>query len=261
VLNRASSKLEQIRHDLAETRQRILQTLQHIMHNHSQALQENHITQREHCFVLAVKANFKERIGGIVRDSSNSGLTLFIEPQAVVPLHEKLRQLQKQETSEIERILRQLSDKVTAVVSDLQKLITAVTQIDLANAKAQYGRWLGASPPEFDKEAVYLQELRHPLLVWQERHEQGRAVVPLRVAMSGQIRSVIITGPNTGGKTATLKTIGLVALMAKAGMLIPADSPAQIPYFDAVYADMAMSSPSSKACPLFRGISDEFSAF
>ncbi len=253
VLNRASPKLEQIRHDLAETRQRILHTLQHMMQTHSQALQENHITQREHCFVLAVKANFKERIGGIVRDSSNSGLTLFIEPQAVVPLHEKLRQLQKQETSEIERILRQLSDKVTEVVGDLQKLVTAVTQIDIANAKAQYGRWLRASPPEFCDEAVYLKELRHPLLVWQERHEQGQVVVPLSVAMSGQIRSVIITGPNTGGKTATLKTIGLVALMAKAGMLIPADSPAQIPYFDAVYADIGDEQSLQQSLSTFSG--------
>lgn len=253
VLNRASPQLEQIRQSLAETRQRILQTLQQIMQTHSQALQETHITQREHCFVLAVKANFKERIGGIVRDSSNSGLTLFIEPHAVVPLHEKLRQLQKQETTEIDRILRQLSHKVTEVVGDLQKLVTTVTQVDIANAKAQYGRWLGASPPEFSDQVVYLQELRHPLLVWQERYEQGQAVVPLSVAMSGQIRSVIITGPNTGGKTATLKTIGLVALMAKAGMLIPADSPARIPYFDAVYADIGDEQSLQQSLSTFSG--------
>jgi len=253
VLNRASPKLEQIRQQLSATRERILQTLQHIIQHHSQALQETQITQREHSFVLAVKANCKERIGGIVRDSSNSGLTLFIEPHAVVPLHEKLRQLQKQEAREIDRILRQLSQKVTEVVSDLQQLIVAVTQIDVANAKAQYGRWLGANPPLFDNEVVYLQGLKHPLLVWQERHEQGRAVVPLGVAMSGQIRSVIITGPNTGGKTATLKTIGLVALMAKAGMLIPAQSPAQIPYFDAVYADIGDEQSLQQSLSTFSG--------
>jgi len=238
VLNRASPKLEQIRQHLAETRERILQTLQQIGQNHSQALQDPQISQRDQCFVLAVKANYRERIAGIVRDSSNSGLTLFIEPQAVVPLHEQLRQLQKQEAEEVERILRQLSDKVRAVGSDLQKLVSVVTQIDVANAKAQYGRWLGASSPEFSEGEVYLQELKHPLLVWQERHEQGQMVVPIHVTISEAVRCVIITGPNTGGKTATLKTIGLVALMAKAGMLIPAQSPAKVPYFHGVYADI-----------------------
>ncbi len=238
VLNRASPQLEQIRHKLAETRERILHTLQEIVQSHSQALQDTQIMQRQQCFVLAVKAHCRERIPGIVRDSSNSGLTLFIEPQAVVSLHEQLHQLQKQEELEVERILRQLSQKVSEVAGELEKLVMAVTQIDIANAKGQYGRWLGGCAPEFSTGEVHLPQLRHPLLVWQERHGQGQAVVPIHVPISEAVRCVVITGPNTGGKTATLKAIGLVALMAKAGMPIPASPPAKIPYFDGVYADI-----------------------
>lgn len=238
VMNRASSTLEKIRQDLSATRERILQTLNHIIQNQVQALQESHITQRQDSFVLAVKANFKDRIAGMVKDSSASGSTLYIEPFAIVPLQEKLRQLRRQETVEVEKILQQLSSKVQEVVSDLHKLVEAVQGIDLANAKAQYGRWLQANPPEFQNDYMELRELRHPLLVWQAQRQSGKPVIPIQVLIPQQIRSVIITGPNTGGKTATLKTIGLVSLMAKAGMLIPAQSPAILPYFESVYADI-----------------------
>ena len=118
-------------------------------------------------------------------------------------------------------------------------MLIIVTKIDLAVARARYGYWLGANPPHFlDNEAIVLRQLRHPLLVWQQRNEEGREVVPVDVLVSPQISVVVITGPNTGGKTATLKTFGLAALMAKAGMFIPAKEPVEMPWFDLVLADI-----------------------
>lgn len=238
VLNRASPHLEKIRQGLVSTRETILQKLHHIMQTQSAILQETTITQRQEVFVLAIKANYKDRLPGIVRDSSNSGLTLYIEPQSIVNLHNKLSDWRQQELVEITKILQNLSLKVSAVVPDLEKLIRAVTAVDLANARAQYSRWLGANPPEFSDKDIDLRELRHPLLVWQAERQNGQSVVPIQIGMTSAIRSVIITGPNTGGKTATLKTFGLVSLMAKAGLFIPARSPVKLPYFDGIFADI-----------------------
>ena len=238
VLNRADPQLEKIRHGLTSTREAILQKLQQIMQTHSAILQEPTITQRQEVFVLAIKANYKDRLPGIVRDSSNSGLTLYIEPQSIVNLHHKLRDWRHQELVEITKILSRLSAKVTAIAPDLEKLLQAVTAVDMASARAEYSRWLGANPPEFSDQEIDLRELRHPLLVWQAVHQQGLPVVPIHIAMTSAIRSVVITGPNTGGKTATLKTFGLVSLMAKAGLFVPARSPAKLPYFDWVFADI-----------------------
>ncbi|MFN9938177.1 MAG: MutS-related protein, partial [bacterium] len=125
------------------------------------------------------------------------------------------------------------------IAEDLQRLLIIVTKIDLAVARARYGYWLGANPPHFlESEAIVLRQLRHPLLVWQQQNEEGREVVPVDVLISPQISVVVITGPNTGGKTATLKTFGLAALMAKAGMFIPAKEPVEMPWFDLVLADI-----------------------
>jgi len=181
----------------------------------------------------------RDRVPGVIHDTSSTGMTLFVEPNAIVQSNNRLRQLLKMEQAQIEIILAELSAKITAIAEDLQRLLIIVTKIDLAVARARYGYWLGANPPHFlESEAIVLRQLRHPLLVWQQRNEEGREVVPVDVLISPQISVVVITGPNTGGKTATLKTFGLAALMAKAGMFIPAKEPVEMPWFDLVLADI-----------------------
>ncbi|BBC25916.1 endonuclease MutS2 [Pseudanabaena sp. ABRG5-3] len=239
VLDRASVRLGEIRDELTSVRDQILTKLQNIMQRNASSLQEQIITQRNDRYVLSVKSPQRDRIPGVIHDTSSTGMTLFVEPNSVVQSNNRLRQLLKMEQAQIEIILENLSAKVTVIAEDLQKLLIIVTKIDLAVARARYAYWLGANPPHFaDHEAIVLRQLRHPLLVWQQRNEEGREVVPVDVLVSPQISVVVITGPNTGGKTATLKTFGLAALMAKAGMYIPAKEPVELPWFDLVLADI-----------------------
>ncbi|MCA1903394.1 MAG: endonuclease MutS2 [Cyanobacteria bacterium KgW148] len=240
VLERASPKLGSIRQNLRALKEQIWQSLQSLMQRKASALQELVITQRNDRYVLSVKATHKDQIPGVVHDSAGSGMTLSVEPEALVPKNNQLRQLLAQEEREIAQILRNLSEKVTIVATDLLQLLEIVTTIDLALARARYSYWLQASPPQFiDREqTIQLMELRHPLLVWQERQEQGHRVVPVDIKIDPKIRTVVITGPNTGGKTASLKTFGLAALMAKAGLFVAAREPVQIPWFDHVLADI-----------------------
>lgn len=238
VLDRASDKLGNLRAGLRQVRDRIFNSLQGIMQRRHNALQENIITQRSDRYVLAVKAPQKDQIPGIVHDASSTGMTVFVEPHAIVPENNKLKQLARQEQAEIEIILRRLSEQVASLAEDLYRLLEIVTEIDLAIARARYAYWLGANPPTFVEGSITLRQLRHPLLVWQQQHEQGHAVVPVDVLIAPEIRVVVITGPNTGGKTATLKTFGLAAVMAKVGMFVPAREPVELPWFDAVLADI-----------------------
>jgi len=239
VLDRASVRLGEIRHELTAVRDQILTKLQNIMQRNASSLQEQIITQRSDRYVLSVKSPQRDRIPGVIHDTSSTGMTLFVEPNSVVQSNNRLRQLLKMEQAEIEIILEKLSVKITAIAEDLQKLLIIVTKIDLAVARARYAYWLGANPPHFmENEAIVLRQLRHPLLVWQQQNEEGREVVPVDVLVSPHISVVVITGPNTGGKTATLKTFGLAALMAKAGMYISAREPVEMPWFDLVLADI-----------------------
>ncbi|PZU96345.1 MAG: endonuclease MutS2 [Pseudanabaena sp.] len=239
VLDRASARLGEIRHELTSVRDQILTKLQNIMQRNASSIQEQIITQRSDRYVLAVKSPQRDRVPGVVHDTSSTGMTLFVEPNSIVQSNNRLRQLLKMEQAQIEIILAALSTRVSAIAEDLQKLLIIVTKIDLAVAKARYGYWMRANPPNFlAHESIVLRQLRHPLLIWQQLNEEGREVVPVDVLISPQVSVVMITGPNTGGKTATLKTFGLAALMAKAGMFIPAKEPVELPWFDLVLADI-----------------------
>lgn len=240
VLERASAKLSRIRAQIGSLKDQIWQSLQNLMQRKVNALQDLVITQRNDRYVLSVKATHKDQIPGVVQDSSSSGMTLFVEPESLVPKNNQLRQLLSQEEREIAQILTDLSAKVTIVAPDLLKLVEVVTTIDLAIARARYGYWLQGHPPEFiePNQPINLIQLKHPLLVWQERQEKGHPVVPIDIKIDPKITTVVITGPNTGGKTAALKTFGLASLMAKAGLFVPAQAPAQIPWFDRVLADI-----------------------
>ncbi|MEM1310038.1 MAG: endonuclease MutS2 [Cyanobacteria bacterium P01_H01_bin.153] len=255
VTDRATPKLGGIRERLKEQRSQIYQKLNNILQQHSSAIQEAVITQRGDRFVIPVKAPQKDAIAGIVHDASTSGATLYIEPNSIVPMGNRLRQLQRQEQVEEEAICRALTAKVAAVHADLKDLLRIVTGLDLAAARARYGQWLGANAPRFvsHTEQTTLRKLQHPLLVWQQRHEQGSAVVPIDVIVNPQTRVVAITGPNTGGKTVTLKTLGLAALMAKAGLYVPAREPVEIPWFDQILADIGDEQSIEQSLSTFSG--------
>jgi DNA mismatch repair protein MutS2 len=257
VADRASPKLAEIRDRVRQLRQRITQTLQGILQRQANAVQEQLITQRGERFVIPVKAPQKDAIPGIVHDASMSGATLYVEPNAIVALGNQLRQLVAREQAEEEAIRRRLTEQVAAVKPDLENLLAVVTIVDLASARARYSYWLQANPPRFiarDRgENTTLRQLRHPLLVWQNQHEQGQPVVPVDIIVQPHIRVITITGPNTGGKTVTLKTLGLAALMAKVGLFIPAKEPVEIPWFDMVLADIGDEQSLQQSLSTFSG--------
>ena len=257
VADRASPKLGGIRTQLKSIRDRIYQVLQGILQRQGGALQQQIITQRGDRFVIPVKAPQKDAIPGIVHDTSSTGATLYIEPNAIVGLGNQLRTYRRQEQVEEEAVLRGLTQQVAAVKPDLEQLLAVATTLDLATARARYSLWLEANPPRFIDhkagEIITLRELRHPLLVWQQQHEQGTPVVPINVQIQPQIRVVAITGPNTGGKTVTLKTLGLAALMAKVGLFIPAREPVELPWFDQVLADIGDEQSLEQSLSTFSG--------
>ncbi|MCC5649366.1 endonuclease MutS2 [Nostoc sp. XA013] len=257
ITDRASQKLGEIRTDLRRIRSQITQKLQNILQAKSSAVQEQLITQRGDRFVIPVKAPQKDAIPGIVHDTSTSGATLYVEPNSVVPLGNQLRQIIRREQAEEEAIRRVLTERVAAVKPDLERLLAIATTLDLATARSRYSYWLGANPPRFirreDNEIITLRNLRHPLLVWQQQHEQGQPVVPVDLLINPLIRVVTITGPNTGGKTVTLKTLGLAALMAKVGLFVPAREPVEIPWFDKVLADIGDEQSLQQSLSTFSG--------
>lgn len=270
VMDRASARLGGIREQLKQQRDRIYQILQGILQRHGNAVQEALITQRGDRFVLPVKSSHKDIIPGIVHDTSTSGATLYVEPNAIVSHGNQLRQLLKQERVEEEAVRRALSEQVADVHEDLERLLAIATTLDLATARARYSLWLGANPPRFvefgSQESgasangsvsvvapITLRQLRHPLLIWQHQHEQGPAVVPIDLVIQPQIRVVAITGPNTGGKTVTLKTLGLAALMAKVGLFVPAREPVELPWFHQVLADIGDEQSLQQSLSTFSG--------
>ncbi|MUL36048.1 endonuclease MutS2 [Gloeocapsopsis dulcis] len=257
VSDRASTKLSDIRNSLRQIRSQITQKLQNILQRQANAVQELLITKRGDRFVIPVKAPQKDAIPGIVHDTSTSGATLYIEPNSVIPLGNQLRQLTVKEQAEETAIRRALSEQIAAVTSDLEHLLSVATIIDLACARARYSYWLKANPPRFiergEGETITLRQLHHPLLVWQFAHEQDTAVIPVDLVIKPQIRVVTITGPNTGGKTVTLKTLGLAALMAKVGLFVPAREPVEIPWFDQVLADIGDEQSLQQSLSTFSG--------
>ena len=257
ITDRANPKLAGIRSEVKNLRSRIYKVLQGIMQRNPTAIQEAVITQRGDRFVLPVKPASKETIKGIVHDVSGTGSTYYIEPNVIIHLGNQLRQKEKQEKREEEIILRKLSEQIAAVQEDLERVLIAATILDLATARARYGLWLEANPPRFidpaKAETTTLRRLRHPLLVWQQQHEEGTEVVPINVSVKPETRVVAITGPNTGGKTVTLKTMGLAALMAKAGMFVPAQVPVELPWFDVVLADIGDEQSLQQSLSTFSG--------
>ena len=234
IADTASAELLDIRRKMRIAASKGRQILQKIISSPSYAkvLQEALITQRDGRFVVPVKAECKGSLPGLVHDISSSGATLFVEPMGVVQANNELKELEAREEKEIERILRELSaqcaDAMEYILLDYDMLV----HLDMIFARAQLSYTMNASRPEVvRKGAISLKRARHPLL------DQAKAV-PVTVELGGDYDTLVITGPNTGGKTVTLKTLGLLCLMAQCGLHIPADSGSTVRVFDRILADV-----------------------
>lgn len=195
-------------------------------------LQENIITQRDGRFVVPVKAEHKGEIKGLVHDTSATGSTLFIEPMSVVETNNEIRVLRLREQDEIIRILAELSSDVAQFSEGLRLSYNSLVELNLIFAKASLAYKMKAMVPKINTNGyVYLKNARHPLI-------NMRSVVPVTVALGGEYDTLIITGPNTGGKTVALKTVGLLTLMTMCGLMIPADDTSEISIFKKVFADI-----------------------
>nr|WP_255004194.1 endonuclease MutS2 [Cyanobium sp. HWJ4-Hawea] len=241
VADRASPPLAGLRRQLQGVRSDRRDRLQELMRRHAPLLQDNVVAERNGRPVLAVKAGAASQLAGLVHDSSASGSTVFVEPQAVVALGNRLRELEGQERELELAVLRELSGLVGEQEQALTLLQQILERLDGGLARARYGQWLGAVRPELAENAdapFALRDLRHPLLLWQHKREGGQQVVPVTIQVAKDLRVVAITGPNTGGKTVTLKSVGLAALMARAGLFLPCQGTPQLPWCGQVLADI-----------------------
>ena len=241
VADRASPPLAQLRRQIGAARQERRDRLNEMLRRYAALLQDSVIAERNGRPVLAVKAGAASQLPGLVHDSSASGSTVFVEPQGVIPLGNRLRQLEGEERDAERAVLQELSALVGAEQPSLEQLQQVLLVLDCALARARYGAWLGAVRPELEADPLaplQLEGLRHPLLLWQERREGSRAVVPVSVRVHEGLRVVAITGPNTGGKTVTLKSVGLAVLMARSGLFVPCSGSPRLPWCAQVLADI-----------------------
>lgn len=260
VLDSASEKLARIRREVRTARDRLMTRLQKYLTDSASKLQEQIITQRDGRYVIPLRAEFKGQIKAIIHDQSSSGATLFIEPLPVVELNNQVRELELAERDEERRILAELSALVGAHAEELKYGVENLAALDLIFAKAKYAEELKASEPilhdkkiENGKSAVHpshflfhLLQARHPLL-------DPASVVPIDFNPKEGTRAIIITGPNTGGKTVALKTVGLLALMAQSGLHIPAQSGSELSLFRSVYADIGDEQSIEQSLSTFSG--------
>ncbi|MGG1677637.1 endonuclease MutS2 [Neobacillus sp. NRS-1170] len=234
VLDGASELLRSLRHQLRSNEARVREKLESMIRSSSaqKMLSDAIITIRNDRFVIPVKQEYRGHYGGIIHDQSSSGQTLFIEPQVIVQLNNQLQDIRVKEQLEIERILTELSAKTADHESELQVIVKVLANLDFIFAKARYGKKIKATMPNMNHEGrITLFKARHPLIPIDE-------VVANDIMLGKDFTTIVITGPNTGGKTVTLKTLGLCSLMAQAGLQVPAQDGSELAVFDAVYADI-----------------------
>ncbi|MCL2212372.1 MAG: endonuclease MutS2 [Oscillospiraceae bacterium] len=249
IADEASPALADIRRNIKHKNNKITDILNRFItgSTHSKHLQDNIITQRNGRYVVPVKAEHKGEIKGLLHDTSASGSTLFIEPMAVVETNNELRALHLEEVREIERILSALSAECAVVGADLAGNYHTITHLDTVFARAELAHKMRASQPTLtEKREVSLLRSRHPLL-------DPEKVVPVDIRLGVEFEVLVITGPNTGGKTVTLKTLGLFALMAQSGLFIPCEFGSSLCIFDSVFADIGDEQSLSQSLSTFSG--------
>ncbi|PNP87037.1 endonuclease MutS2 [Listeria newyorkensis] len=234
ILDTASEALRNIRQTLRRTEGRVRERLEQYLRdkNASKMLSDTVITIRNDRYVLPVRHEYKGHYGGIVHDQSASGQTLFIEPQSVVDMNNERRTLQAKEKQEIERILAEVSAVLAEFTTEIRQNTYVLARFDFIFAKARFGKSMKGITPRINKDGIVkLLNARHPLL-------DPETVVSNDILLGGDYRAMLITGPNTGGKTITLKTLGLLTLMAQAGLQVPAEEESEIAVFSQVFADI-----------------------
>ncbi|WKZ47323.1 MAG: endonuclease MutS2 [Anaerolineales bacterium] len=268
VLDSASPKLADLRREIRVAHGRLMSRLQRYLTESANKLQEPIITQRDGRYVIPLRAEFKGSIKAVVHDQSSSGATLFVEPLPVVELNNELRELELKARDEERRILAEVSAQVGEHAEEFKYGIENLAMLDLVFAKAKYAEELKASEPvlsqkskvkgqqssesndlrpaTFDLPQLRLLHARHPLL-------DPHTVVPININPKEGTRAIVITGPNTGGKTVSLKTVGLLALMAQSGLHIPAQSGSEIPFFHRVFADIGDEQSIEQSLSTFSG--------
>jgi len=269
VADGASPRLYDLRRQVRIAHDRLMTRLQRYLTDASTApkLQDAVITQRDGRYVIPLRAEFKGQIKAIIHDQSSTGATLFVEPLAVVELNNAFREAQIAERDEVRRVLAELSAQVGELAGEIVPGVAALAELDLAFAKAKYADEIGANepmlktwpkakrqrledadfrPPTFDLLTIKLLNARHPLL-------DPQTVVPITIDAAPGTFALVITGPNTGGKTVTLKTVGLLAVMAQSGLHIPAQSGSELPCFQAIYADIGDEQSIEQSLSTFSG--------
>ena len=235
VLDSASDALRTIRQQLRTAHSRLLERINRYLQH--AAIQDPLVTQRDGRYVVPVRADRRGQLRGVVHDTSASGQTLYVEPMDVVELNNRWRELQVAERHEIERILTALSVQVGSAASELNRTLEALAAIDLALAKARYASSTRSTRPTIsdaqspEGRRVILRRARHPLL-------EPATVVPIDLELGTSFRVLVVTGPNTGGKTVALKTLGLLSVMVQSGLFVPADDGCELPVFDGIFADI-----------------------
>ena len=233
VLDTASSELARLRHDIASNEEDIKNRMTtYTKGNSSKYLSEQIVTIRDDRYVIPVKQEYRAKFGGVVHDQSASGQTLFVEPEAVLNLNNRQQNLIAKEKQEIRNILKHLSNIAREDIDSLNNIASALTSLDFLQAKAKLAKEMKASEPKLTKDhSLNLRNARHPLI-------NPEKVVPNNIRLGGDFDTMLITGPNTGGKTITLKTAGLLQLMAQSGLFIPAEEDSQVGVFEQIYADI-----------------------
>lgn len=232
IADDASSTLRQIRKSIKATNGKVHEQLNGIVNSSRTMLQDALITMRNGRYCLPVKAEYRSSFKGMIHDQSSTGSTLFIEPMAIVKLNNELRELALKEQDEIERILAELSNLLGEHTEELKCNLQTLTQLDFIFAKANLSKQMRASVPEFNEKGVVdIKKGRHPLI-------DSKKVVPIDIRLGDEFDLLVITGPNTGGKTVSLKTVGLFTLMGQAGLHIPAFDHSKLSIFEEVFADI-----------------------
>lgn len=234
MADNASPKLKDIRRSIHQQNQAIKNKLSRIITSSSNKtyLQDAIVTMRDGRYVIPVKQEYRSFFPGMVHDQSKGGATLFIEPQGVVELNNKLRELEVEEQLEIARILAELSSRVAEHYREIRSNLELLTKLDFIMAKGKISCKMHASEPKIDADGeLRLISARHPLIEYKK-------AVPVDIRIGGDYRTLIITGPNTGGKTVSLKTAGLLVMMAQSGLHIPASHASTLPIFGEVFADI-----------------------
>src|SRR5881398_2407281 len=233
----ASTTLRRIRTSITQTRETIQKTLKQILRARNAEAGEDYVTLRNERFVIPVRAEHRGGVHGVVHGASATGQTVFMEPLETVEANNQLGQLAEDEAAEIARILRQLTEKLQAIRGPLQAAATTIAELDSVFARARFARDFDAAVPEFSNaDRLHLEDARHPVLEDKLKRE-NRVIVPMSLSLGGEERVLVISGPNTGGKTVALKTVGVAALAAQAGIPVAAQR-AILPIFDRVLVDI-----------------------